>query len=235
MRVLIVSLLFSLLSCSEPPSKPVSDSTRIRNEVGSAVVRITGVTSTGRSSGGTGFSVITASGNKYILTNKHICGLADSNNQLTVEFPNLSRKYLRKIIEISSEHDLCLVESIPTFNPSLSIADSIDVGQDIFVVGHPKLFDLTVAGGTYIQEASIMVAMSKSGINTRVAQGFSMPNLQTFNTFRFNVYSRGGNSGSPIVNTDGQVVSVLFAGNRSDVMETYGVPLTEVKRFINGY
>lgn len=235
MRLLLTSLLFLLASCGETTPKQ-----QMRKYVGSAVVKITGQTPTGRSSGGTGFSVTAPSGKSYILTNKHICGLRDAENRLTIKFPKFKRTYSKRVLEISTKHDLCLVESIPQFKRSLTVASRLSTGQGIYVVGHPKLYALTVAEGEYIEEASINVRMSKStGKPTTVINktqgGFSMINIKTFKSARFHVYSRGGNSGSPIVNFNGDLVSVLFAGNRMDVMETYGVPHRFVKEFLEGY
>lgn len=213
----------------------------IRKTVGKSVVRIFGKNSFGMTSGGTGFSVQAESGKKYILTNKHICNLADKSGFLVVEIPGKTRRYRRRIIEISSKHDLCLVESLPTFKTALRVANEVSAGDKIFVVGHPKLFALTVAEGEYIEEDKIMLIMSKWSIQPivvnipfRITPG-NMLRLKPFISSRFNVYSRGGNSGSPIVNKYGKVISVLFAGNPRDVMETYGVPLRFIKEFIKGY
>lgn len=237
MKILLTLLLLLTVSCSED----VTSKAIIRNTVGNSVVRIFGKNSMGMMSGGTGFSVQAESGKKYILTNKHICSLADKSGSLIVEIPGKARRYKRRIIEISSRHDLCLVESLPTFRNALRVAEKVAAGDKIFVVGHPKLFALTVAEGEYIEEAKIMLVMSKWRIQPvvvkvpfRVTAGNYL-RLTPFAASRFNVYSRGGNSGSPIVNKYGEVISVLFAGNPRDVMETYGVPLEYVREFIRGY
>lgn len=242
MRVLLAALLFLLVSCSGDPRTPKQ---RVRQDVGSSVVRIFGVAPSGQRSGGTGFSVKAPSGKRYLLTNKHVCALADQTGRLEVEFPNLSRKYKRRIIEISSEHDLCLVESLPSFKTALSVSKGVITGEGIYVVGHPKLYALTVAEGEFIENTVIRVAMSKGtekpvvvppySKTDRMKSGGWFPTFVKFKSSRFSVYSRGGNSGSPIVNFNGQVISVLFAGNRADVMETYGVPLDFVQRFLAGY
>lgn len=212
----------------------------IRNEVKNSVVKITGVTSSGRKSGGTGFVFLSDKFNKYIVTNKHICELRDDNNTLGVKYPQHFRVYRQRVIEISEEHDLCLVEALNDFNTGLELADRVSIGEDVFAVGHPKLYALTISKGQYIEEAKIYVMMSKTE-KRKVVEDITtvnfvqMSKLRPFTSSRFVMYSRGGNSGSAIVNKDGEVISVLFAGNRGDVMETYGVPLRYIKSFLEGY
>ena len=209
-----------------------------RKEVGPKTVRITG-----SGSGGSGFFVKGESGNSYIMTNKHICELRNKEGFLGIEIVGKKRKYEKKVLEISTEHDLCLVEGMPNIE-GLSVAKNLDIGEGLAILGHPKLFALTVSLGQYIEEAQIEIAVSNKKPRNIVAPvkpnkqvlpslfGFK---IEKFNSARIVAYSRGGNSGSPIVNMDGEVVSVLFAGSRADVMETYGVPLRYVQDFISGY
>lgn len=209
-----------------------------RQKIGPKTVRITGL-----SSGGTGFFVEGESGNTYIMTNKHICELRDNEGFLNVEIVGKKRKYKKRVLEISTEHDLCLVEGMPNM-AGLKIAKKLNVGEGLAILGHPKLFALTVSLGQYIEEANIDVAVSNKKprqivkpINPkkRVVPALFGYRVKRFKSARIVAYSRGGNSGSPIVNMNGEVISVLFAGSRADVMETYGVPLRYVQDFISGY
>lgn len=231
--ILALTLILGF-SCTSPT---VNEKT-IRSQLKNSVVTVYGKTPSGYSSGGTGFVVVAPSGKKYLLTNKHVCKLRDSENNVTVRFPNLKRKYKRKIIEVSAEHDLCLVEGLPSMGRGLTVATSIVAGQTTFAVGHPKLYALTISKGQFIEEASIRVAMSKKPtvVTGEIKKsGSYVLNIKTFKSSRFVMYSRGGNSGSPIVDEQGDVISVLFAGNRADNMETYGVPLRFVQNFLAGY
>ena len=217
-----------------------NNTTETRDLVASSVVTIYGKTKGGYSSGGTGFSVNAPSGRTYIITNKHVCGLRDASGHITVKFPGLFRKYKRRIIEISSNHDLCLIESLPSFRRGLNVADEAVIGETSYAVGHPKLYALTVSKGQFIEEAEINVVMSGAKTprvidDIRSSQFSLLRNIIPFKASRFIMYSRGGNSGSPIVNSDGEVISVLFAGSPGDNMETYGVPLRFLKSFISGY
>ena len=84
-QVKILLTIFMLLTVS--CSRDTTNKAVIRNTVGKSVVRIFGKNSFGMTSGGTGFSVQAESGKKYILTNKHICNLADKSGFLIVEIP----------------------------------------------------------------------------------------------------------------------------------------------------
>ena len=59
--------------------------------------------------------------------------------------------------------------------------------------------------------------------------------LKTYKSSQIVGYSRGGSSGSPIVDFYGNLVAVLYAGNRTDVMETYAVPLRYINDFLKYY
>lgn len=230
----------------------------IRSEVGSKTVKIT---TKSERSGGTGFFVKAASGKTFILTNKHVCQVKNKNNIVYVRLENESQSVPRKVVAEYEKHDLCLVESFHGIE-GIEVASNLESGQTVGIVGHPKLFPLVLSKGEYIGETFIrLYYIEKNGVianrlvigpvqdktvpfeekerlrrlNKRFAPTGLKYVLKTYKSSQIVGYSRGGSSGSPIVDFYGNLVAVLYAGNRTDVMETYAVPLRYINDFLKYY
>jgi len=218
----------------------------IREDVGSKVVTITRTEGRG---GGTGFFVTAPSGSTYILTNYHVCQLKDKDNMLNVKTQDGDRFIPKKVVEMYKDHDLCLIEPIIGYEGLDVSSDKPLDGSDIYVVGHPKLYPLVVSEGQYIGEKTIKIAYRNTSAyvmgNDFLSQilellkqqmaGYPSIIVKTYTTSHIIAYTRGGSSGSPIVNNDGEVVAVLFAGVPMDNHDSYGVPLRYIERFLEVY
>jgi len=212
---------------------PVIHSSFIRNYVGSQVVMLTNKAG---NSGGTGFAVQAPSGDVYTLTNAHVCRIEGGL------YANVGNRRLKlKILEISDVADLCLLDGIKGMR-GLDLASSVGIGEEMGLVGHPKLMPLTLSRGELIGYAKALV-MVEAG---QCSEGLEPPSYITVETmFGFacildvtagftNVIALPGNSGSPVVNIFGNVVGVLFA---ADSQANWGiiVPLSQVKAFLKPY
>lgn len=204
----------------------------IRSKVGSQVVMLT--TADGHR-GGTGFAIKTPNGQVLTLTNSHICSLGEGNIFATV---SKTRKLPLHIIERSLTSDLCLLSGVARMQ-GLSVADSVSIGSDVEVVGHPKLLPLTQAHGQLIGYVTIQVATTPDACEQNfpgtelVPSFFGMVCVQTMDAAATNAVVQGGNSGSPTVNFWGDIVGVLFAGD--ELGWGYLVPLKDVKAFLADY
>ena len=229
-----LALLCAVLVWSTPHLKDAHH----RYIVGSQVVKIIGTEGSG-----TGFHIKAPSGKTYILTNQHVCAIADKNQELLVE--NSKKMVPRRVIAIYQKHDLCLVEALPGEESGLKMASSLSIGEDIVLIGHPSGRPLTLSKGEFVHKKFIPMVNLEiktpeecDSINgTWLNGGFFMPSVcvEKISAFGISSPSYPGNSGSPVVNKWGNVVGVLFAGNRTQLNDNYMVPFHELKNFLKDY
>jgi S1-C subfamily serine protease len=213
----------------------------LRNKVGAATVTLFT-----ENSGGSGVHVQAESGKTYILTNKHVCGLA-VNGRINVRSNVTGVAISRKVVSVSREHDLCLVQPLQGVD-GLSLGGGLEKGDTLHVIGNPRLDPLSVATGEMIDRTQIEIV---TGINVdrSSCDGSLMeindPMLNMFGIFsacitkydaiQANVIAYPGNSGSAVVDSFGNVEAILFAGSRDAVTNQFLVPLDFIKDFLSNF
>lgn len=219
----------------------------IEHKVGRVVVKV--VRDDSATSGGTGFHVKAKSGKSYILTNAHVCGVSADGKEALIQIPGTDRFIMRRIIEVYKKHDLCLIEGVIGYE-GIEIADSVEPGSDLRVVGHPVLRPLRAALGTFLQESKITIMIGIVGANLKdeadckAQQGYTKEVmdlfgpvticLQDFQAMETTAVIYGGNSGSPAVNFFAKLVGVVFASDNR-MNQGFLVPLRFVTDFLSIY
>lgn len=212
--------------------------------------------------GGTGFYVKGPSGKTYIMTNRHICS-AKEDSKLRIKTSSSNNSFKAKIIEISKESDLCLIESVGK-TEGIEVADSLTIGDTINYTGHPRLQPLTMVSGEAVgyRMISVFSGIVKTqkeedlcNINKdMVVEKVAVPTLSSFqlklgikdpnpmivkvciqnNKALFTTFQiYPGASGSPIVDAFGNLVSVVYAGPGEGGWG-WGVTLNHIKKFLRG-
>lgn len=220
----------------------------LRSKVGTVTLKI--VKDNTERSGGTGFVVHTDKGNDYILTNAHVCAMSTDGSVLAVT-PDGSRRMPRRIIEVSENHDLCLVETIPNLKGVSLAAKGPAIGEIIAVIGHPRLYPLTLSRGEFRGYTIISLLKKINGTKEECSGArdkfieFPPESLESIfgvDSICITEFTAGGtsaqifpgSSGSPSLNFYGNLIGVVFAGDRSGASGFF-VPLEDVKAFLAPY
>jgi serine protease Do len=154
-------------------------------------------------------------GKTYIMTNKHVCDISTELKMgTTIQFDNV----LEEIIAIDTKHDLCLVTSTYHQGGLVLAARDLQPLEPMLLVGHPRGLDMVVREGRLM------------GTYTDVVPWIT--NIEPVRIHQVSSPAYGGNSGSPVTNSRGEVVGVLFAGIDEFPLEPFVIPHEYLVRFL---
>jgi S1-C subfamily serine protease len=230
LRVLALTTAL-LLAGSVVTIAPQVHRSYLRSEVGSKVYVVRG-SYDGRG-GGTGFAVKAPSGKSYVVTNDHVC--AASKDKITMFVHDDTGVGIpRQILERSVYSDLCILEGMPGVE-GLDVSYAPSPGDELYVVGHPRLMPITVAHGEMIgkETVSIPIGIVSDELKCDEPKNVKLPLITIIfgqpvgpeydgpmvclekikDAYLTNVVIQPGNSGSPVVDAFGNVVAVVFAGD----------------------
>jgi S1-C subfamily serine protease len=208
----------------------------IREYAGSQVFRLTNVEMTG---GGTGFVVKVPGGKTVLMTNSHVCeGIQKNSASSKILATQGDKKFYLKIIKIYRKHDLCAIEA-PKGYRGLSVGSEPTIGQLITIVGHPRLKPLTLSHGQIIAEELVQIPVKQvshpsqcdAGTKAMAVPFYGILCVKTYSTTSTNARAMPGNSGSPVVDSLGQVVAVLFCSD-NEIFDGGAVPLRFLEAFL---
>lgn len=234
--------LFVLLTlASTPYYAQQTHESWVRARVEAHTVKIQGLTGTG-----TGFAVEAPSGKVYIVTNRHVCEL----KQMWVVSPRLDpkRTWKTRILEVSEDTDLCLLEAPGYLGDGLELSGSDpEYGEGLAVIGHPAGSAKPVLSrGEFLENTKVWHPWEEITSDAELEWCSTAPErapvitffgswcLKRINSYLTTIQIFPGNSGSAVVNKWGNVVGVVWGSSSST---NYGVvvPLGELQEFLSVY
>ena len=163
-----------------------------------------------------------------ILTNWHVI---KNNNYVNIAFKPKSKykttptqnSFLKaKVVKIDKQKDLALLQildkqSITQIEPiKFAILDNLDIGNDVFTIGHPENQLFTLDNGIISQ------IRDNYSWNTHKANFI----IQTKNSIS------SGNSGGPLVNENFELVGINTFSNIKGQNLNYAVSIYDIKEFL---
>lgn len=197
----------------------------------------------GERSRGTGFVAENDNGEKFMVTNSHVC---EQPVPVMIAVDYQGNRQSLMILKHYSRHDLCVLTA-PKDGIPLPLAESIEADERVFVVGYPRIEFMTSMQGYFkgydmtntetdipIKQCTLpkLRIVEYKGEDENGKQTTLKLCILYVPTAATTVQSDSGASGSPLLNTDGEVVGVVMAigGN---ISWAKAVPLKTLKVFLN--
>ena len=210
-RNLIINTLLTLfLLCCLPPLSPALTPEEIAQAALPSTVLIVIRDNLGRSSLGSGFVI----GDGQIATNAHVVEGASSG---TVKLVGSETEHaIDSILAIDRAHDLAIVEATGITASALSLGDSdtVQIGQSVYAAGNPQGLTGTFSSG--------IVSAIRSEGNDLVADTI----------IQMTAPVSPGSSGGPLLNTDGEVVGVVFSQVTRGQNLNFAIPVNFLKTLL---
>ena len=174
------------------------------------------ITNEKMNSGGTGSILSSSSKGSVILTNKHVCAVVEEGGRVVTPSNNYKVDAYKKF----TAHDLCLVRVRENLHQSLEVAAfSPQAPQKSFVTGHPRLMPNIITEGHFSDElvVRILIGIRDCTAKERKADPFvcdflGFPSTQDYHSQMVSNLIQPGKSGSAVLNADGELSGVVFAG-----------------------
>src|SRR5580693_8332994 len=167
-------------------------------------------------------SGVIISNDGYIVTNNHV---VDGADEVTVTLSN-HKSFKAKVVGADPSSDLAVVKVDAQNLPFLLYgnSDDVKVGQWVLAVGYPLTLETTVTAGIVSAKGRTL------DINRRQSQSPVESFIQT------DAAVNPGNSGGPLINTDGQLVginSAIASPTGSYAGYSFTIPVNIVKKVVS--
>ncbi|WP_409472546.1 MarP family serine protease [Streptomyces sp. HC307] len=191
-------------------ARPSGDSVTARatNAAKLSTVKVEGVAG-GQGREGSGF-VYAA---EHVMTNAHVVAGIDAP---TVRVGGIGQAYEARVVLFAPDRDVAVLHVPDLRAPVLDFVDDAERGEAAVVAGYPQ------DGGLDLQAATVANRVRATGQNIYNDESVTREIYSIRSTVR------PGNSGGPLLTTDGRVYGVVFARSTSDAETGYVLTADEV-------
>jgi S1-C subfamily serine protease len=250
--LLLASLLFNACSISAKADIPQ----RYQRDNASELLYKNVVRIYGDQGHGTGWFYEKAEGDMVLVTNRHVCKGLGADMYAHSDY--LKRDFKLGSVEIQANHDLCIIDVDDSSEKldetdieglQLAETDDLIIEQDVLTAGYPHQRGFIINEGVFKRIVTINMpelVKNKTECDTMSGTYFEVPNEDIFSivmggpsmylvcdvnyeTYQSNISVLGGQSGSPVVDKDGKVVAMCFAGDSDDAYSSYIIPVKYIR------
>jgi S1-C subfamily serine protease len=200
------------------------------------------VTNYSGSAGGSGVVIEHNANRSLVLTNGHVCGLVEKNGGL---IKHDSGDYFVTGTMVSTQHDLCVISVAGDLKNSVKIAgEAPNLYSEAVVTGHPALLPNIISKGHFGNKQIVRVLI---GIKPCTEEDMRNPNnitmciflggfpiVKTFESQIVSALIQAGSSGSAVLNSDGELSGLVFAGAGDGLSYASIVPYQYIIAFLYG-
>lgn len=195
------------------------------------------ITTPNKRSGGTGVILESTESTSTILTNAHVCRIAERGPSIVVTHMG---DFSVKRYFASEEYDLCLIQVDKNLQISTKVASGAPKKFDeATIIGHPALYPEVISIGHFSDSRTIPIMVGvrkceakdweKSGMLCLFLGG--LPIIKNYESVLVTATIMPGSSGSAIYNSKGALSAVVFAG-RGELGYAWAMPYEAVSRFL---
>lgn len=150
---------------------------------------------------------------EHVMTNAHVVAGID---RPTVQIGGVGRAYPARVVLFDPRKDVAVLYVPGLTAPVLGFDDDAGRGDRAVVAGYPQ------DGGLDLQAATVANRVRATGRN------IYNDAVVTWEIYSIRSTVRPGNSGGPLLTTDGRVYGVVFARSTSDAETGYALTADEV-------
>lgn len=177
---------------------------------------------------GSGFGISRDGGGGYLLTNRHVVENPDGQmaRRVGVIFNGSRQNFRASVVAVHPELDLALLR-VEVFNGFPVVkqpepSHSTEAGEPVVMIGYPLGLDLKMGG-----------EWPETGITPSLVTGIATKVVDRL--IQFDGYGAQGSSGSPVFNSAGEVIGVVYGGEReSHGRVLYAVPIRYGLKMMDG-